>query len=273
MKGVLDKAVKGLRSKSDLVSTMHYEMSEQKVEEAFSGFRREKEGILITVDMAKMGFDEKNLEVLVIARPVRTPLGYVQIRGRVLRKPDEKAAEDNIKRLKDKPHAVLIDFTEASKHEDEAERVEKGEYLVEAEKARKEDLEGYGKAPLAHGSVKVGDFRVLEIGGTKESMILKEEKIKEKPILVAKEQEERTFKPQCPICHSVGTLKYVSTFKSSKLRKLEAKCTYCGQHYRVVARRTIGLQWEIVSIKPIFDESKAKSPHKWKSWKWIAYRS
>ncbi|MEM3466047.1 MAG: hypothetical protein QXU11_10700 [Thermoproteota archaeon] len=109
---------------------------------------------------------------------------------------------------------------------------------------------------MAHGEVKVGDFRILEIEGTEGLKILKTEEVKEKPIPVAKEQ---ALKPQCPICCSVGTLKYMSTFRSSsKHSELEAKCTRCGLYFRVVARRTIGLQWEIVSIKPIFRERETR---------------
>ncbi|MCC6003576.1 MAG: hypothetical protein LM590_04475 [Thermofilum sp.] len=53
-------------------------------------FVRSKSGILIAVDMAKLGFNDPDLDALVIARPVRSIAAYVQMRGRVLRYPRSK---------------------------------------------------------------------------------------------------------------------------------------------------------------------------------------
>ncbi len=44
-------------------------------------------GVLVAVDMVKLGFDDPDLDMLVIARPTRSPVAYVQMRGRLARWP------------------------------------------------------------------------------------------------------------------------------------------------------------------------------------------
>lgn len=101
-------------------------------------FKNKSEGILVTVNMADIGFNDRELEAIAIARRINTPIGYVQIKGRVLRKPTNN---DNIKNSN---YAILIDFTGSSEYESYIERVENGE--VAKEYGRRDiirDLYGY----------------------------------------------------------------------------------------------------------------------------------
>lgn len=50
-------------------------------------FVRSYKGILVAVDMVRLGFDDPDIDALVIARPVKSMVAYVQMRGRVLRYP------------------------------------------------------------------------------------------------------------------------------------------------------------------------------------------
>jgi len=50
-------------------------------------FVKSSSGFLVAVDMVKLGFDDPDLDALVIARPVENMVAYVQMRGRVLRYP------------------------------------------------------------------------------------------------------------------------------------------------------------------------------------------
>ena len=84
-------------------------------------FRNRSEGFLVTVNMADIGFDDRDLEALVIGRPIKNAISYVQIRGRVLRKTDSKG---NLKSTRG--YALLVDFTGASKHEENVEDAEGG---------------------------------------------------------------------------------------------------------------------------------------------------
>ena len=143
-------------SVNELVRVAHYRV-EDPVNE-ISKFKEQNQGILVTVNMADMGFDDPNLEVLVIARPMSTPIGYVQVRGRVLRKP--KVSSDNLKAIK---YAVLIDLTGASRHEKSVEKVELGEFEIEDENKLKRDLEGAGEVPQVHGEVEIIEDKPFEI--------------------------------------------------------------------------------------------------------------
>lgn len=151
----------GREDADDLAFMAHYKV--KKHDYVIKKFKEKQEGILVTVDMAKMGFDDPNLEFLVIARPVNTPLGYVQIRGRVLRRTDEEAHEKNIKLIKSK--AILIDFTNSARFENIVNKVEDGELANEYSSDQLlSDLSGKGYVPRVHAEVKIGDFRVMEIG-------------------------------------------------------------------------------------------------------------
>ena len=143
-------------SVNELVRVAHYRV-EDPVKE-INEFRKQGQGILVTVNMADMGFDDPNLEVLVIARPMSTPIGYVQVRGRVLRKP--KVSSDNLKAIK---YAVLIDLTGASRHEKSVEKVELGEFELEDENKLKHDLEGAGEVQKVHGEVEIIEDKPFEI--------------------------------------------------------------------------------------------------------------
>jgi len=143
-------------SVNELVRVAHY-MIEDPVKE-ISVFKKQNQGILVTVNMADMGFDDPNLEVLVIARPMSTAIGYVQVRGRVLRKP--KVSSDNLKATK---YAVIIDLTGASRHEKSVEKVELGEFEIEDENKLKRDLEGAKEVPKVHGEVEIIENKPFEI--------------------------------------------------------------------------------------------------------------
>ena len=158
----------GRKDAEELVAMAHYKIKEADPVDIIEEFKSKREGILVTVNMADMGFDDPNLEVLVIGRPFGTPLGYVQVRGRVLRKPDENAHENNIKLARG--YSVLIDFTDAARHETSVADVEQGELAKELSSwSLQSDLQGIlGDVPRVHGEVEVGQFAVREIGMEKE---------------------------------------------------------------------------------------------------------
>lgn len=70
-------------------------------------FRRSDEGILISVNMVDIGFDDKELELLVLAKQLKNPISYFQLKGRVLRKPTNYW---NIKYKHE--YAIIIDFVD-----------------------------------------------------------------------------------------------------------------------------------------------------------------
>jgi superfamily II DNA or RNA helicase len=123
-----------LPDKPKVIMLAHYKTDYSSSDEV-ERFKESDEGILVTVNMADMGFDDRNLEVLVIARRIRTPVAYVQIRGRVLRRHDT----DDVRNLKvggemSGGHAVLVDLVGlATKNEEEQtiEDVERGMYSSE----------------------------------------------------------------------------------------------------------------------------------------------
>ena len=122
-------------------------IAHSKMNEPLKTIRNFEKGILITVNMADIGFDDRDLEAVVIARPINTPIGYVQIKGRVLRKPTNK---DNIKNK----YAILIDFTGSSKYESDVERVENGEICKNySMKDIMSDLYGYGSKGVRSANV------------------------------------------------------------------------------------------------------------------------
>ncbi|MEM2188026.1 MAG: DEAD/DEAH box helicase family protein [Nitrososphaerota archaeon] len=141
----------------ELVRVAHYKIPE--ADEEINRFREQDQGILVTVNMADIGFDDENLEVLVIARPIRTPIAYVQIRGRVLRRP--KNTSDNIKALK---YAVIIDLTRAAQHEESVEKVELGEFGVEDFEELERDLKGEGEVEKVRGEVAIDpEYKIIEV--------------------------------------------------------------------------------------------------------------
>jgi len=156
LRRILKKKLSGLRpilKLEELVRVAHYKVDEA-VEE-IEKFREQDEGILVAVNMADIRFDDENLEVLAIARPVRMPIAYVQIRGRVLRRP--RNTSDNIKASK---YAILIDLTGAAKHEKSVKEVELGEHAVEDFNELEGDLVGKGKVDIVHGNVKLKGYEI-----------------------------------------------------------------------------------------------------------------
>lgn len=147
----------------DFIFKAHYRVDESlKILEDFKG---RNEGILITVRMIDIGFDDPNLEVLFIARPIGKPGSYIQVRGRVLRRSRDK------NNMKEKlGYAVIIDFTgKAIGYEKDIDKLEKrmfkegldlddlDEELLNPEfKVKKpEDI------PQAHGKIEVSEKGVF----------------------------------------------------------------------------------------------------------------
>jgi ankyrin repeat protein len=93
----------------------------------------------MAVDMVKIGFDDPNLDALVIARPISSEVGYVQMRGRVLRFPKDRSRPKVI-------HGALIlhlAAKEIMEREEKIKRVEEGEFTkADVQKA----LSGFGSA-------------------------------------------------------------------------------------------------------------------------------
>ncbi|MGB9896061.1 MAG: DEAD/DEAH box helicase [Thermoproteota archaeon] len=148
----------------DIISVAHYKTSSP--ENVIFDFVKKKEGILVTVNMADLGFDDRNLETLVIARPVRSLLSYIQIRGRVLRRPDDCADKNNVKLTK--RYAVLVDFTEAANYEEKAKQFEENALdVAEGSEKVQSDLRGYdssGTEVLKGVKIEVGEFKTLKLG-------------------------------------------------------------------------------------------------------------
>jgi superfamily II DNA or RNA helicase len=111
----------------------HYKVEEAQNE--VKRFKSDKEGILVCVNMIDLGFDDRELEMLVIARKLNSPIAYAQLRGRVLRKPIN---DWNIKKIKN--YAIILDFAgNVERLQRESEMVARGE--VEAE-GFESDLKG-----------------------------------------------------------------------------------------------------------------------------------
>ncbi|MEM4177805.1 MAG: DEAD/DEAH box helicase family protein [Nitrososphaeria archaeon] len=129
---------------------VHYKQ-EKDNSEIMENFKKDNEGILVCVNMVDIGFDDKALEMLVIARPLSNPISYAQLRGRVLRKPPEEN-KDNIKYIRS--YAIILDLADnIEKYQREyelLERIEKGE--VEAENFE-EDLKGLSDVRKAKAEV------------------------------------------------------------------------------------------------------------------------
>jgi len=84
---------------------IHYQRNERDV---LRRFRECKSGVLVSVNMINIGFNDRDLEVLVLARPIRNPISYVQLVGRVLRIP---SGEWNIKSENKLGYAIVMDLT------------------------------------------------------------------------------------------------------------------------------------------------------------------
>ncbi|MCC6051246.1 MAG: ankyrin repeat domain-containing protein [Thermofilum sp.] len=131
---------------------------------AISEFVNSESGFLVAVDMVKLGFDDPDLDALVIARPLRNIVAYVQMRGRVLRYPK---SED---RPKAKHGALILHLA--------ADEVLEKDYLVREAEAGKfsnekreveRDLSGFtGKAVKVEMSVETERIASVAVGLSRE---------------------------------------------------------------------------------------------------------
>jgi len=139
-----------LKDKVENVYIIHYKVPNH--EKQLKSFLRSDDGILISVNMIDIGFDDRDLEVLVLARPLKSHISYVQLRGRVLRKP---ISDWNIKQN----YALIIDLVDNyERHEKFIDSVALGE--EEAGKFES-DLRGKGEAPEVEAKVEVKEKGVI----------------------------------------------------------------------------------------------------------------
>ncbi|MEM3385400.1 MAG: DEAD/DEAH box helicase family protein [Nitrososphaeria archaeon] len=136
---------------------VHYKQ-EKDNSEIMENFKKDNEGILVCVNMVDIGFDDKALEMLVIARPLKNPISYAQLRGRVLRKPPE---EDKYNIKCKNGYAIILDLADnVEKYQKEyelLERIEKGE--VEAENFEG-DLRGLDKVRKAKANINLNYIKM-----------------------------------------------------------------------------------------------------------------
>jgi hypothetical protein len=101
-------------------------------------FAKSKAGILVAVNMVRLGFDDPDLDALVIARPTKSGVVYVQMRGRVLRYPK------SFDRLKLKRGAFILHLAadEMMEDEDKVKSVERGAFPKAQVRV---GLEGFGE--------------------------------------------------------------------------------------------------------------------------------
>ena len=124
----------------------HYKVEEAQNE--VKRFKSDKEGILVCVNMIDIGFDDRELEMLVIARKLNSPIAYAQLRERVLRKPIN---DWNIKKIKN--YAIILDLAgNVDRLQGRDEQVAQGR--LEA-KGFLSDLRGLQKAKKATANVKL----------------------------------------------------------------------------------------------------------------------
>lgn len=149
----------GAKLKGVVVYKAHYQAS--RAHKQIESFKKARTAILITVNMADIGFDDPELEVLVLARPIVNPVAYTQLRGRVLRKPVSK---DNLKNVYGAIIVDLVGYESKDKLEKLVSKVEQG--LINKmyfENAVKE-LKGLNVTPEARAKVKVKYVREYRVG-------------------------------------------------------------------------------------------------------------
>ena len=156
------------RFKEVKVFVAHSEL--KSAQKTIEEFIESDSGVLVAVDMVKLGFDDPNLDALVIARPMRSPVAYVQARGRVLRWPTQDCPKR--RKLAALVLHMAVDERRLARmltNRYLIRRVESGQ--VSKEEARKGDFKGYG-----YGSVelKTKDVRVERLG--EDNMLLPEAK-------------------------------------------------------------------------------------------------
>jgi len=104
-------------------------------------FVKSKAGILVAVNMVRLGFDDPDLDALMIARPTKSGVVYVQMRGRVLRYPK------SFDRLKLKRGAFILHLAADEIMEDE-EKVESAEAGAFPKAQVRVGLEGFGEGVM-----------------------------------------------------------------------------------------------------------------------------
>jgi len=172
------------------VLVAHSKIRDEDPLEIIDEFKRRHSGVLVAVDMVKIGFDDPNLDFLVIARPINTSVGYVQMRGRVLRWPTR---DDSFKAKRE--YAVLIHLA--------AERIlEKPEIIRRAEggleDAKVYELSGYdrgdGEVSEIEAEVEVEEIKdltsFLYISDDLSAVEVEETKEKEKIIPKVKKRDK-----------------------------------------------------------------------------------
>ena len=139
-----------LKDKLENVYIIHYKVPNH--ERQLKSFLRSDEGILISVNMIDIGFDDRDLEVLVLARPLKSHISYIQLRGRVLRKP---IRDWNIKQN----YALIIDLVDNyERHEKFIDSVALGK---EEAGGFESDLRGKGEVPEVEAKVNVKEKGVI----------------------------------------------------------------------------------------------------------------
>jgi superfamily II DNA or RNA helicase len=187
-----------------LVRTAHYR--EEDPIDVIRWFRDTDRGILITVNMADIGFDVPDLEVLVLARRFTSPVAYTQVRGRVLRKPPN--TEAGVRKAAN--GAVLVDLAGSSlEREPMVPAVELGQ-LQEGYEAFYSDLRGFHPIARRDIQTQVGELRDVVL----DAAVLK---VLEEPII-----RSLTKKPR-PLERLVASL--VSAGVSQPRDAVSAACT------------------------------------------------
>lgn len=134
------------------VQVAHYKIDDP--QHVIESFKRNKSGILVTVNMADIGFDDPDLEVLILARPITSPVAYVQLRGRVLRKAKDK---NNLKNHEG--YATIIDLVGkedlSSLERIYVDHVEQGNFEKRELNHAVDELRGTGTVPVASADVSV----------------------------------------------------------------------------------------------------------------------
>ena len=151
---LLKEEIERLVKQETRVLVAHYKVEESDPHDIIEEFKNYETGILITVNMADIGFDDPDLEVLVLARPITNAIAYVQLRGRILRKP---RSINNLKNLK--KYALIIDLVgkrdliELEKHH--IKFVELGLLEKKSLATAISELRGGDIAPVASANVNV----------------------------------------------------------------------------------------------------------------------
>jgi superfamily II DNA or RNA helicase len=150
----------GEGSAGAFVRTAHYREADPM--DVIGWFREAGRGILVTVNMADIGFDVPDLEVLVLARKFSSPVAYTQVRGRVLRKPPN--TEAGVRKAAN--GAMLVDLAGSSTAlEPMVPDVELGR-LQEKDEDFYSDLRGFQPVARRDIQTQVGELRDIVLDAT-----------------------------------------------------------------------------------------------------------